>query len=255
MAVTQRIISGWRGALIRCGATHIALIDSLAVLFSIATPVTTCTGLFLEESPIAAHPRNTICCIAVCSALIGCSTPRSSGYLPDYRVLDKSQFLESYYADHSAIASKGYGNVVLTSVSTDSIQDQKGITKSECGQWLHNAVTEGSRDAMPVVVSTGSPGFPALLSVSITEMTPGSAGSRILAGELGSGHAWIQIEGKVIDSQTNVTLASFAERRRSSGLTGLRDIPGDSGPTLVKEMIEDISEDIRRELSVSFKRE
>jgi len=214
--------------------------------------VCTCTKLFLEESLIATYRKNMIFCIAVCSALIGCSTPRSSGYLPDYQVLKKSQFLESYYADHSVIASNSYGNVVLASVSTEDIQDQKGITKSECSQWLRNSVTKGSNDAIPIVVSTGSPGVPALLSVSITEMTPGNAGSRMLAGELGSGHAWIQVEGKVTDSQTNITLASFAERRRSSGLTGLRDIPGDSGPTLVKEMIEDISEDIRRELSVSF---
>ncbi len=199
------------------------------------------------------HQRYAVFGVVIFSALVGCSTPMGSGYLSDYKHLEKSQYLERYFADEVAIASRDYGKIVLGSVSTEAIRDQKGITEADCGKWLYNVLIEDSTASEPVVVSSGISGPPAQLRVAITEMTPGSAGARIVAGELGAGHAWVQIEGTVIDSQTNATLVSFVDRRRSSGAIGLKDVGGDSGPSLVRAMIEDIGKDIRRELSVSFK--
>ncbi len=190
--------------------------------------------------------------LVVISGLAGCSTPMSSGYLADYQRLEKGQFLERYFADGSAIARGNYDTVVLEIVSTDAIQDQKGVTKAECAQWLEHALVQDPTLTEKIVVSSGREGSTAELNIAITEMTPGSAGARIFAGELGAGHAWVQVEGTVTDSRTDATLATFADRRRSSGAIGFEDVGGDSGPSLVRRMTEAIGEDIRSELRASF---
>ncbi len=83
-------------------------------------------------------------------------------------------------------------------------------------------------------------------------MDPGSATKRIMAGELGAGHAQIQVEGKVIDTGSGETVAAFAEKRSSSGAIGLEDLKGDSGPELIEHLIGLISDDVASELSRTF---
>jgi hypothetical protein len=83
-------------------------------------------------------------------------------------------------------------------------------------------------------------------------MTTGSAFARMVAGELGAGHGWVQIEGRVTDEESGVLLVSFADRRRGSGAVGFRDLGGDSGPAMVREMITAIGFGIRSELDHAF---
>jgi hypothetical protein len=60
----------------------------------------------------------------------------------------------------------------------------------------------------------------------------------------------VQVEGKLVTVESGETVATFAERRRTSGLVGLKDIEGDSGPDLIRHMIKLISEDIDRQLQL-----
>jgi len=71
-------------------------------------------------------------------------------------------------------------------------------------------------------------------------------------GELGAGHAQVQVEGKITNMSNGDLLATFAERRRSSGAVGFKDLGGDAGPALIKHMIGEISSDINDELRSSF---
>ena len=190
---------------------------------------------------------------ALSLGIASCSTPQTTGYLADYAHLEKGRFIEMYFADRSSIAKGHYNRLVLGSISTDAIRDQKNVSRSESVRWLRNSLLlspEASAD--PVVLSKPGAGATAQLDLGITEMNPGSAAARILAGEFGAGHAWVQVEGRVTDPQGGATLATFAERRRSSGATGFRDVGGDSGPALIEELIEEIGADIRRELGNTF---
>ena len=45
---------------------------------------------------------------------------------------------------------------------------------------------------------------------------------------------------------------AWSDRRRSSAAIGFRDLGGDSGPTLVREMLEQIAIDLERELRETF---
>ena len=90
------------------------------------------------------------------------------------------------------------------------------------------------------------------LDLAITHMDPGSRAKRLLAGEFGAGHAQLQIEGKVIDVESNEVVASFAERRRSSGAIGIEDVAGDAGPHIIEHLVSLISADVNSELLASF---
>lgn len=190
--------------------------------------------------------------LAILLGGIGCSTPKNSGYLADYQRLEKGSYLERSFIDEKAIAAADVGPIVLAGVSADAIQGRKGVTKAQCEGWLKLVLKGSSTTQPPAVAFPGRPGSPAQLKVAITEMSPGSAGGRMFAGELGMGHAWVQIEGTVTDPRTQTVLVSFADRRRSSGAIGLEDLAGDAGPSLVKRMIEEIGEDIRLELRSVF---
>ena len=93
----------------------------------------------------------------------------------------------------------------------------------------------------------------AKLEIAITEMTPGSAAGRMFAGELGLGHAWVQVEGRVVDIDLNEEVVAFSDRRRHSGAIGFRDIGGDAGPSLVREMLETIAAELVQELRETFR--
>ena len=80
----------------------------------------------------------------------------------------------------------------------------------------------------------------------------GSAAKRIWAGEFGAGHAKLQIEGKVVDTQSGEVIAAFAERRRSSGSLGAQDLKGDAGPHIIEHLVGLVSADINSELRASF---
>jgi hypothetical protein len=87
--------------------------------------------------------------------------------------------------------------------------------------------------------------------MAITYLTPGNATARILAAELGAGHAFVQVEGKLTDAKTGEEIARFADRRRDSGSIGFEDVGGDAGPRLVERLLKGISADVVKELSAT----
>jgi hypothetical protein len=86
------------------------------------------------------------------------------------------------------------------------------------------------------------------LSLAITQLNPGNQAARIIAAELGAGHAFVQVEGKLL-TISGAEAAAFVDRRRSSGLIGIKDTFGDAAPNLIKKMIENISADAVAELT------
>jgi hypothetical protein len=236
-------------AVIRLPATP-GLITWIPKAESMKVVLATAARVFEREAPVKADWISLTIALVALSALAGCSTPTASGYLADYDRLAEGQFLEEYWSDRSAIRAGGYSTIQLSEVSTDRIEDQKGITASECAELLRSSLVQGSLGN--IVASPSGTGRIAQLDVAITNMDPGSAAARIFAGELGAGHAWVQIEGSVVDPKSGEVLASFAERRRSSGAIGFEDVGGDSGPSQVRRMVRDIAIDIRKEIDASF---
>lgn len=177
----------------------------------------------------------------------GCaSAPTTTGYLSDYDQLAKGRYLEKYRADTSRITKMKSPSILLGKISVDKVSDQRGITVEDCVSMLKADLKEGG------LISDQNLTAPVRLDLAITELNPGSASGRIWAGELGVGHAHLQIEGKVVDVKTGQVLAAFAERHGSSGDIGVDDFSGDAGPKLIRKMIKLTSERVNKELALTF---
>lgn len=175
---------------------------------------------------------------------------RPTGYLEKYDQLGPGHYLELFWSDPDRIVQGQYKRIVIGRIEARVVDSEK-VTGEEACKWLRYAVLGKSASSETLVLG-GETGKTAKLDLAITEMTPGSAFARIMAGELGAGHAWLQIEGYVTDEESSVLLVSFADRRRGSGAHGFRDVVGDSGPAMIGEGITAIGYDIRRELAREF---
>ena len=172
-------------------------------------------------------------------------SPKASGYLSDYNRLVEGEYLEAYWVDMARIKRSNPPRILLGEISIAGIKDHKGVTVADCVGWLKNDLLKGR-------IISDSQEAKYRLDLAITHMDPGSAAKRLLAGEIGAGHAQLQIEGKVIDIQSGKVLASFAERRRSSGAIGIEDMAGDAGPHIIEHLVSLISADVNSELLAAF---
>jgi len=182
--------------------------------------------------------------------LSACATVKPRGYLENYDQLKSGRYIERFWSDPDKIAQGQYKRIVIGQIEA-RVADSVIITREETCNWLRSAIFRGDISIKHVAFGAET-GKKARLDLAITEMTPGSAFARMVAGELGAGHAWVQIEGRVTDEESGVLLVSFADRRRGSGAVGFRDLGGDSGPAMVHEMITAIGFGIRSELDHTF---
>jgi hypothetical protein len=166
--------------------------------------------------------------------------------------LQSGSHLEKYWSDRATIESKDYATIGMAGIDVTRISDKSGVTAEQCEAWLKAAlVANWGKLRSGTTFATEAGQMEAELRIAITEMTPGSAGGRIFAGEFGMGHAIVQVEGRMVDLTSGKDFVAFADRRRSSGAIGFEDVGGDAGPRLVRRMLEQIAADLVRELQRS----
>ncbi len=173
------------------------------------------------------------------------ASPKPSGYLSDYDRLVEGEYLEAYWVDMPRVEKSAPPRFLLGEIAVSGIKDHKGVTVSDCVGRLRD-------DLLAKPAFSNGEGARYRLDLAITYMNPGSAAKRIWAGEFGAGHAKLQIEGKVVDTQSSEVVAEFAERRRSSGSLGAQDLKGDAGPHIIEHLVSLVSADIDSELRASF---
>lgn len=130
-------------------------------------------------------------------SLSGCTTALKTGYLRDYDKLQKGKYLENYWSNTTLIDKKKYSAIRVEPIAADRISNQEGVTVEDARKWLQNALVRAtSASRRHFVFEAAQVKAQAKLEIAITEMTPGSAAGRMFAGELGLGHAWVQVEGR-----------------------------------------------------------
>jgi hypothetical protein len=182
----------------------------------------------------------------------GCATVKKTGFLSGYERLHKGRYLERYWSD-TELKPQTVSKISIEEIDTSQIVDQPTVTRSNASTWLKTAIVSSIRNQPGWQTNESAEPSSAKLFLAITYLTPGSAVGRIFAGELGMGHAIVQVEGKLIDSSSGKEVASFADRHRDSGSIGFEDNLGDAGPKLVKRMLEKTASDAVKELSASLK--
>lgn len=111
------------------------------------------------------------------------------------------------------------------------------------------------------VESSIEPGNVLRLDLAITEMSPGAylfRGLHLPLFFLGLGHAYVQVEGIVSDTQSGRPLVKFVERRRHSGLLAKEDwwpTKTKFEKTMVGTLLSEASYNILHELKALFVRQ
>jgi hypothetical protein len=180
----------------------------------------------------------------------GCATAKKSDFLSDYDRLHRGLRVERYWSA-AGLNRQALAHIYVEPVDTSRVKEEPKIALGDASNWLKTAM-EFSMRRHPELGAVDQPEkSTSRLCLAITRVTPGSSTGRIVAGELGLGHAILQVEGKLVDSRTGAELACFTDRRRDSAAAGIEDLGGDVGPDLVKRMIEHIARDFVEELSSS----
>ena len=186
--------------------------------------------------------------------LIGCTSPViDTGFHSDYAKLKRGEHLQRCFVNQSAISINDYSGIVIRSITTKNLINRRGISINDSKHWLESYLKRSaSAKNIPILTEDSFGANPVLLELCITEMTPGDERYQLLSSGLGAGHAYIQVEGRVLDSISGEELFLFSERERSTGKDRTTGMVQNSGPQLVLKMIEKISEDIVDELQLNF---
>jgi hypothetical protein len=185
--------------------------------------------------------------------VLGCASPaKRTGFLQDYSNLKRGKHLENFWLNSALVNQKRYTKIFIAPIDIERISDQRGLKAEDCGSWLLKYLKNATGPLRKNFLLESSKDAQIKLEIAITEMTPGSAAGRMFAGEFGMGHAWVQVEGRGVDEETNALVFVFSDRRRASGAAGLADTAGDAGPGLVVSMLDRIAKDIVKELKEGF---
>lgn len=185
-------------------------------------------------------------------ALLACATascasaPTTPISLPKDVPLADGGYLDKVWLNRSAISEKLYSGIELSPITAIGVSDGKAVTVDDAKSWLREGfVGDSSRKTPTVGTMTKSV---ARLNLVVTEIDPGSTAARFWAGELGAGHAWVQVEGTLLGLEDHPVLAYFAHRQRASGVLTLENSRGkDSSPVLIRRMMLASGKKFRKE--------
>jgi hypothetical protein len=177
----------------------------------------------------------------------------ATGYLERQSELLPGRYLDGFWCSDRLNGQPSYSEIRLVSIEPRGIEDHRGVSVADAVLWLRAHLAPSAPPTGTVVLlSLPGAGPTADLELAITEMTPGSVAARFWAGELGAGHAYVQVEGRLVDSGDGGLLCELVQRTRASGAVGFRDLGGDSGPAMVKQMLGMVARAIRGELGAKL---
>jgi hypothetical protein len=191
----------------------------------------------------------SVCLLGICT---GCTPTKYShvSVLENANQTHSGIHVDKIWLDEAAIPDLKNNHIALGQINTDSIHDEKGITKSECKEYLSTYIFNSIENGGFIQQQDNSM---YKLNLYFTNMSPGDASSRIWAGELGFGHANVEIQA-IVQDESNKRIIEISDSRNNSGAIGLRDTGGDKGPVLVKELIQQITDNILKELKAIIRK-
>jgi hypothetical protein len=183
----------------------------------------------------------------------GCSTGvQKTNFHSDYNRLHQGKYIKGFWAA-PGLERQAVSRIFVEPIDTSRMEPQEKVPATNAVFWLKNSIQDHLKTEPPCGLATEVSESTAKLTVAITYLTPGSASGRRWAGELGAGHAIVQVEGKLIDSKTGNELADFAERRRDSGAVGFEDFASDASAVLIRRLLTNVGEDFVKELAAGIK--
>lgn len=195
------------------------------------------------------HFIKTLFTVSLVLCSIGCVTTKYShiNVMENSKIAMEGKHVDRIWVGNEAASEIRTNGLIVENIVIDSIKDEKGISRNECLKYLEKQIEDEYYKIG--IVSKGTNPQNCKLTFIFTNMSPGNAASRVWAGELGFGHANVEIQA-IIKNADGKRIVEISDSRNNSGAIGFRDTFGDAGPTLVKELIKQISENILKELKL-----
>lgn len=179
--------------------------------------------------------------------IIGCATTKYSHINVLENKTQDGTHVDKVWVDETKLSDIKTIGIGIGEICIDSINDEKGITREDCREYLKKKLLE---KAPSYGISIDDIDDNLKSKWVFTNMSPGDAASRVWAGEFGFGHANVEIQVIVFDQSGNRVI-EISDSRNNSGNIGLRDsFSRDGGPEFVKEIIEQIATNILEELKL-----
>lgn len=187
----------------------------------------------------------TICFIT--TLLFGCVTTKYSNVniLENKNSMSEGRHAEAVWINKDKFKCNELFKILLDEVNIDNVSDEKGITRNEGKIVLAKVILNSQYNNGILLAKNPSPDY--RMKLAITNMSPGDRASRIWAAELGFGHANVELQA-IITNKQNERIIEIRDSRNHSGALGFRDNFEDSGPQLVRELLQETSDDILQEL-------
>lgn len=184
---------------------------------------------------------------------LGCASVTPSHFLEDYGQLSHGKHLERVMISKDLSLKDGLTIEIQKSIA-ERLEDNTIFPVASAQSYLEKVLKERLREISGTKVVTSENGsLPAngrrlILQTAITQLDPGSRLARWFGSELGVGHSYVQVEGKLADPLTQKILLQFADQRAGSASGGF-DITGGSGQQMIKADIDGIAKALTQTLA------
>ena len=179
--------------------------------------------------------------------LMGCATAKPSGFLDNYAMLSKGQYLEQVMVSPDLKALKG-SEIEVVSPQLLDLTPNTEYRGDEAQYYLKNMLEVNLRAESGFRVAADKDAAVLKLETAITKLDPGSRALRWFATEFGAGHSIVQVEGKLIDTASGKVLLRFSDRRAGSGTGGV-DITGGDAREMMQSDFTNIAHSLARTLA------
>src|ERR1051325_1106704 len=181
--------------------------------------------------------RNLFFIVAIGFAVTGWGLAKKSGFITDFERMPRGEHVDRFRSNPQLLTGEALAHVYVAEVDTSSVKDAPKVNSKELAGFLRQAVNDALKQKG--FTPEGDRGAATSeLQLAISELNPGDATARIIAAELGAGHA--KVDGKLV-SKSGAEIAAFVDRRNSSGAIGFSDVGGDAGPKLMEDLLRKIA--------------
>lgn len=185
-------------------------------------------------------------CVGMSLSLFsGCAGVMPSHFLENYDQLSPGKHLERVMISPDLSLKNGL-TIEMQKPIAERMEDNEIFPLARAQSYLAEVLEKRLKEVAALKVVTAkneslpTDGRRLVLQTAITQLNPGSRLTRWFASELGAGHSYVQVEGKLIDSSTQKVLLQFADQRAGSAAGGF-DITGGSGEQMLKADMDGIA--------------
>ena len=179
-----------------------------------------------------------LCILLMAVIIVGCAVVQRTGYLSDYEQLKNGDHLEKIWVSQEFRNKKQSIFIQKPDVQKIAYNRDASLASDYLYQSLLENLAEVGIECYRAKEKIPGGNY-LVLETAITRWRKGNRALRVLISGI-SGSSIVQVEGRIIDPQTNKILLAFADSRAGSGYAGL-DLTGGNSRSMMQDDMRGIA--------------